>query len=159
MILPIGKAGDRPIIHFVRAGKIDSLTSFLDTKNALGARGYALRLEYDVDSTQTAYNGFWMKFNNFDATAYDILSFYVTSDPKTGFTSKLKVELKNALESSSYVLSGITDTWRRVEIPLEKFYRIQDWSSMREFVLVFEDRISQPKTGSLYIDNIAFQKA
>ena len=39
--------------------------------DALGDQaGYAIRLDYDVDSPNPAYNGFWMKLNGEDATAY-----------------------------------------------------------------------------------------
>ena len=44
--------------------------------DALGDQaGYAIRLDYDVDSPNPAYNGFWMKLNGEDATAYNALTF------------------------------------------------------------------------------------
>src|SRR3989338_5975750 len=48
--------------------------------------GYAIRLDYDVDSPNPAYNGFWMKLNNLDATAYNTVNFYLKGDAKNGFT-------------------------------------------------------------------------
>src|SRR3989338_6354852 len=35
-----------------------------DKANAFGNAGYSLRLDYDVDSPNPAYNGFWMKLQN-----------------------------------------------------------------------------------------------
>ena len=56
---------------------------------------------------------------------------------------------------SPYIVTGITDEWKRIAIPFEKFRRINDWSSMNEFVVVFDDINSNPKKGTVYIDHIA----
>lgn len=122
--------------------------------------GYAIRLDYDVDSPNPAYNGFWMKLNGEDATAYNTLSFYVKGDAKAGFTKRVKIELKDMSgKASPYIVSDITDKWQKVSIPFEKFRRIENWNSLNEFVLVFDDINSSPKTGTILIDDIALEKA
>ncbi len=121
--------------------------------------GYSVKLSYDVDSPNPAYNGMWMKLNGENATAYNTLTFYVKGSKDSGFTKRVKVEMKDmSNKSSPYIVSNITDQWQKVSIPFEKFRRITDWSSMNEFVVVFDDINSSPKTGAVYIDNIAFEK-
>src|SRR5512140_2383796 len=52
-----------------------------DTDDSQGdPAGYSIRLDYDVDSPNPAYNGFWMKLNGEDATPYNTLNFYVKGD-------------------------------------------------------------------------------
>jgi len=116
--------------------------------------GYSVRLDYDVNSPNPAYNGFWMKLNSLDATSYNTLNFGLKGDAVKGYTKRVKIELKDANGSSPYIVSGITDEWQQFAIPFEKFRRIQDWSALTEFVLVFDDINSVPKEGTLYFDHV-----
>jgi len=131
-----------------------------DTDDSQGdASGYAIRLDYDVDSPNPAYNGFWMKLNGEDATAYNTLNFYVKGDAKVGYTKRFKIELKDMTNKpSAYIVSGVTDQWQKISIPFEKFRRIENWNSLNELVFVFDDINSTPKTGSILIDQITFSK-
>ena len=128
--------------------------------DALGDQaGYAVRLDYDVDSPNPAYNGLWMKLNGENASTYNALSFYVKGSAEAGFTKRIKIELKDMTNKPSpYIVSGITDQWQKITIPFEKFRRITDWSSMNEFVVVFDDVNSSPKAGTIYIDQVSFAK-
>ena len=131
-----------------------------DTDDSQGdAAGYSIRLDYDVDSPNPAYNGFWMKLNGEDATAYNTLNFYVKGDAKAGYTKRFKIELKDMTNKpSAYIVSGVTDQWQKISIPFEKFRRIENWNSLNELVFVFDDINSSPKTGSILIDQITFSK-
>ena len=131
-----------------------------DTDDSQGdASGYSIRLDYDVDSPNPAYNGFWMKLNGEDATAYNTLNFYVKGDAKAGYTKRFKIELKDMTNKpSAYIVSGVTDQWQKISIPFEKFRRIENWNSLNELVFVFDDINSSPKTGSILIDQITFSK-
>ena len=131
-----------------------------DTDDSQGdASGYSIRLDYDVDSPNPAYNGFWMKLNGEDATAYNTLNFYVKGDAKVGYTKRFKIELKDMTNKpSAYIVSGVTDQWQKISIPFEKFRRIENWNSLNELVFVFDDINSSPKTGSILIDQITFSK-
>jgi hypothetical protein len=131
-----------------------------DTDDSQGdAAGYSIRLDYDVDSPNPAYNGFWMKLNGEDATAYNTLNFYVKGDAKAGYTKRFKIELKDMTNKpSAYIVSGVTDQWQKVSIPFEKFRRIENWNSLNELVFVFDDINSSPKTGGILIDQITFSK-
>ena len=126
-----------------------------ESEDASGkADGYSVRFNYDVDSPNPAYNGFWMKLNNLDATKYNTVNFAVKGDTAKGFTKRIKIEVKDATGSSPYILSGVTDQWQNVSIPFEKFRKIKDWSKLTEFVIVFDDINSSPKVGSVQVDNV-----
>ncbi|MFH0985902.1 MAG: carbohydrate binding domain-containing protein [Candidatus Omnitrophota bacterium] len=131
-----------------------------DTDDSRGdASGYSCRLDYDVDSPNPAYNGFWMKLNGEDATAYNTLTFYVKGDAKLGYTKRFKIELKDMTNKpSAYIVSGVTDKWQKISIPFEKFRRIENWNSLNELVFVFDDINSSPKTGGILLDQITFAK-
>jgi hypothetical protein len=131
-----------------------------DTDDSQGdASGYAIRLDYDVDSPNPAYNGFWMKLNGEDATAYNTLNFYVKGDAKLGYTKRFKIELKDMTNKpSAYIVSGVTDQWQKISIPFEKFRRIENWNALNEIVFVFDDINSTPKTGGILLDQITLSK-
>ena len=121
-----------------------------------GDKGYSLKLTYDVDSPNPAYNGFWTKLQNQDLRKYKELVFYVRGDEEKGFTRRFKVELKNPTQVGSFLVSGITSEWQKVIVPFQKFKRITDWNQMTEFVIVFDDLTSKPKEGIIYVDDIYF---
>lgn len=126
---------------------------------AENASGYSIRLDYDVDSPNPAYNGFWMKLNGEDATPYNTVSFYLRGDKEKGFTKRIKVEMKDmSNQPSPYIVTGITDQWQKISVPFEKFRKVKDWTAMNEFVVVFDDINSNPKAGTIFIDQIAFEK-
>ena len=128
--------------------------------DALGdPAGFAVRLDYDVDSPNPAYNGLWMKLNGEDATPYNTLSFYIKGDKTAGFTKRVKIELKDmSNKPSPYIVTGITEQWKKVSIPFEKFRRITDWKSLNELIFVFDDINSSPKTGTVYIDQVTLSQ-
>ncbi|MDD5072381.1 MAG: carbohydrate binding domain-containing protein [Candidatus Omnitrophica bacterium] len=124
-----------------------------------GKKGFSLQLDYDVDSPNPAFNGFWMKLDNFDATPYNKLVFYVKGDATIGYPPRFKIELKNANgEVGKYYVTQISPTWAPVEVPFRSFGGIKDFSKLTEFTVVFEDSASRPKTGRIYMDNIGFAK-
>ncbi|MCX5679009.1 MAG: CIA30 family protein [Candidatus Omnitrophica bacterium] len=130
-----------------------------DTVNRHGTTGFAMKLDYSVDSKNPAYNGFWMFLQNFDASKYDNIALWIKGDGKIGYTTVFKVELKNASKQvGRYYVTNITDAWQDIVIPLKDFKGITDLSNLSEFVIVFEDRIASNKKGVVYIDDIRFTK-
>lgn len=129
--------------------------------DALGDEfGYALRLDYDVDSPNAAYNGLWMALSGLDASSYTHLTLYVKGDAMLGHTKAIKVEFKDrALRQGFQILPGITGEWQKISLPLKAFRRIEDWTGLMEFVLVFDDINSNPKFGAIYIDHLALYNA
>ncbi len=119
--------------------------------------GYSIRLDYDVDSPNPAYNGFWMKLNDLDATAYNTVNFYLKGDATNGFTKRVKIELKDSTKQPSpFIIAGVTDQWQKFSIPFEKFRRVKMWDALSEFVVVFDDINSNPKSGTIFIDQVTF---
>jgi len=124
-----------------------------------GDTGFAMKLDYSVDSPNPAYNGFWMMLPNFDASKYDAVNFWVKGDAKAGYTTVFKIELKNAAKQvGRYYVSNVSDQWQEISIPLSEFKGLIDKTALTEFVLVFEDRMASNKKGVLYIDDIRFVK-
>lgn len=119
-----------------------------------GDKGMSLRLDYDVDSPAPAYNGMWLKFKQNDLSKYKYLNFYIKGDGEKGFTKVVKLELKNPNETGKFLFAGISDEWQLAKIALSDFRGLRDWTNITEFVLVFDDINSRPKSGTIYLDNI-----
>jgi len=124
-----------------------------------GNKGYCVQVMYDVISDNAAYNGFWMKLNELDASEYNNIHFWVKGDELRGYTQVFKLELKNSQgEIAKVYITGITDHWQEIVLPLSKFVQLSDFSSLSELVIVFEDRIATAKEGAIYIDDIYLSK-
>jgi hypothetical protein len=124
----------------------------------VGSVGHSLKLVYDVDSKQEAYNGFWMNLEKTDFRPYGNIAFSVKGDTQKGFTDKVVIELKNKNGEVGKALVSVTGEWQEKVLPVSVFSGIRDLSEMTEFVVVFDDRNSNPKTGAIYIDNIYVKK-
>ena len=121
--------------------------------------GYAMRLDYDVQSPNPAFNGFWMKLEGIDVTEYNRFRFWVKGDAQRNFTTRFKVELKNSLgKRAVYLIKNVTPEWREVMIDFKKTRAIKDWSNLSEFTVVFSDLVSTYKEGTIYIDRLSFLK-
>lgn len=125
-----------------------------------GDNGFSMKLDYSVDSPNPAYNGFWMMLPTLDVSKYDTLSFWVKGDPKAGYTTVFKVELKNAAKQvGRYYVSNVSDQWQEISIPLSEFKGLIDKTNLTEFVVVFEDRMATNKKGVINIDDIKFTRS
>jgi len=130
-----------------------------DPKVKVSTEGFSIKLTYDVDSPNPAYNGFWMKLKNVDFRPYKKLCFFVKGNKQIGFTDKFKIELKNTKgEVGQAIVMDITAKWQEKVIPFTNFCGISDFSEMTEFVIVFEDNMSDPKVGIIYMDDIYVTK-
>ncbi len=165
------------LADFDNADKINNLDGIYDTwakdpgdatqscgmtfseEHRMGDKGYALRIDFDVDSPNEAYNGLWMRLEGKDLSSYKTLELDIQGDKEISFTHQFVIEIKNEKQSSKFTVSGIKDEWKHFVIPLKRFSGITDWSNMTEIVFVFEDKICDIKSGRIYIDNMAFNKA
>ncbi|MFN7170503.1 MAG: carbohydrate binding domain-containing protein [Candidatus Omnitrophota bacterium] len=121
----------------------------------MGDSGFCMAIDYDVDSPNPMYNGFWMKLNGADFSKYKNWVMKVKGDKVKGYTKVLKIELKNNLgEVGKYYITEIGDDWKELKIPFIKFAGITDFSNMTEFVIVFEDWRATKKEGRIYIDDL-----
>lgn len=124
-----------------------------------GKDGCSVQIAYDVISPNVAYNGFWMGLNGLDASEYNKLNFWIKGDAKRGFTKVFKVELKNSKgEVGKTYVTGLTKEWQKITLPLSKFKQLTDFTTLKEFVIVFEDRIATAKKGAIYIDDMHLSK-
>jgi hypothetical protein len=127
-------------------------------KPGYNSNGKAVKLAYSVDSPNPAYNGFWMKLQDKNVSAFSKLVLKMKGDAKAGIPNNFKVELKNAKNTYPCYVSGITSEWTSIEIPFTKFEGMKDLSGMTELTIVFEDGQTAPKRGALYVGEIYFAK-
>jgi hypothetical protein len=128
-----------------------------DGTNGYGGKGNALRLIYSVDSDKPAFGGLWMRLQNLNAGKFDNLALRVRGDAGMGFTTVVKVELKEAMDQASHVyVRGVSDQWQDVVLPLSQFQGMANPALLKEFVIVFEDRTATAKRGMIYLDDIRF---
>lgn len=154
---PNSMGGDLGAFDFQPTDFSQACTEAYDSGVKHGDSGFSMRLDYDVDSTNPAFNGYWTKLNGFNASDYNKVVFWVKGDANKGYTTTFKVELKNDQgEKGEYYVTGVTGDWTKIEVPLDRFAGITNLSSLSEFVIVFEDRIASVKDGTIWIDDIYF---
>ena len=111
----------------------------------------ALRIDYDVESTQPAFGGVTIGLNGVNASGCNLLRFRMR-----GAGGRLKIELHGRGGSgAAYIECDPDERWRTVELPFIDFGgMITDWGQMREIIIVFEDRSVRPQCGTLWIDDL-----
>lgn len=130
----------------------------------VGEKGQSLKLWYDLDSPHPAFGGLALRFRkggaeSLDLTGYGRLALFVRGGKsRTGHSSRLKIELHSKSQSAWVELAGITDEWKRFEIPLTDFKGITDWTRMTEMRLLLEQSHVDRREGILYFDEIEFCK-
>lgn len=123
--------------------------------------GYCVRLDYDVQSKNAAFNGFWMKLKDADVSEYDTLTFWVKGTKDGKFTSRFKLELKDGEgHRVIYPIEGVTSEWQEMKIDLKGIPSAANvnWKKMAEFVLVFDDLLATYKEGTVFVDHVVFKK-
>lgn len=132
--------------------------SFVDGDAMGEGDGKVLRVDYDVDSENPAYNGMRFNFDGYDASAFKALSFYIKGDAEHGFSDKIKLEMIGANKRPSpTIVTGLTSEWQKITIPFSEFFGIRDWTQVHQLVLVFADILNKPKTGTIYFDQFTFE--
>lgn len=129
----------------------------LVSEERVGQDGFGLMLEYDVESPNPAFNGFWMKLPRLAVREFDTLTFHIKGDAPRGFTRRLWVELKSPSRAARFRLEGIEPSWQRVQIPLGQFDGIARLRELTEFVIVFDDHTVTEPVGAIYLDNVALE--
>ena len=126
-----------------------------DHDDAIGkAGGKSLRLDYDVDSNESAKATFWMRLNDQDLSQYDTLHLYLKGSE--GSRGNVTIQFVDGnYRTSPYVIGRITEHWKEFQIPFKRFTRIKDWSTMRELDIVIDDVNTIPKEGALWVDEIS----
>lgn len=133
-----------------------------------GDKGSSVRIEYDIETgtdytgysditspSEEAYNGLWIKLGKANTEGFDRLVFYIKGGETAGYSTRIKVEIKNSkYESARYLITNITDEWKKVTIPFNKKTGIKDWSRLTEFFIKFDEATCDEKVGAIYIDDI-----
>ncbi|MFH1855673.1 MAG: carbohydrate binding domain-containing protein [Candidatus Omnitrophota bacterium] len=128
-----------------------------DNRVKRGKKGASLRLDYDVSSPNPAYCGFRLKLKEKDLSEYAGIVFWIKGDAAKGYSRRIKFELKNAQgQSDLSLVTRITDKWKQVAVYFDEFKNINDYSNMDEFRIIFDDVVTLPQEGAVYIDDIAF---
>lgn len=151
-----------------------------DEKVFFGHSGKSLRLEYNIESKRQnvslstfdtvsvpttkgnqAFNGYYSIFAPKNLSTQNFLCLWVKGDPDVGFSRSFKIEVKDGLVSyySGYKVTGVTDQWQKFVIPLRSFTDVQDWSAVKEFVIVFSADSVNRLQGALNVDDIYFAES
>lgn len=154
-------------------------TEFND-KVFFGPSGRSLRLDYNIKSqrenvfiptqnSQTfqvtkgnqAFNGYYSIFPPQNLTNKTHLILWAKGDGAQGFSRSFKIEIKDGLSTmyTGYKITDLSDQWRRYSIPLAKFTDIKDWTSIKEFVIVFAADTVTREDGAMYLDEIYFSES
>ena len=129
---------------------------FFDKSNKIGLKGYSLRLDYSLESPHSTLNGLWMSLANLDATKYSGLDFFIKGSKDKKYPASLKLQLKNATQTGTYILNNLDSKWRRVYLPFRDFAGLEDLDHLLKFLIIFEKKEGNPETGTVYIDNLQF---
>lgn len=128
-----------------------------DAGNKTG--GKSLAIHFDVDSSNPAMVGCWIRLKDQDLRGFDTLHFSLKSSEGERFTGNVAVQLTDSgNRKAPYLISGIGSEWKEYRIPLKKFTRIADWSRVTDFEIVIDDINASPKEGTLLIDEIYVTK-
>jgi len=124
-----------------------------DARNRAG--GKSLAIHFDVDSSNPAMVGCWIRLENQDLSAFDTLHFSLKSGDGGYFRGSVAVQFTDSgYRKAAYLTSQIKDEWKEYRIPLKKFPRISNWSAIQDFEIIIDDINANPKEGTLLVDEI-----
>jgi hypothetical protein len=97
-----------------------------------------------------------------DASAYDAMVFWIKGDAATqGFATTLEVgflrphpALPGMFQAGSFRVTGITDRWQQMVIPLHLMPGIPRWTHLSAFFLRLHPRNAPTPSGAYFIDEI-----
>lgn len=150
-----------------------SVTFRLDEDRANSASGRSLHVSYalppstdSVDLPETSGEfSVSLDLKALDAADYDHLSFWVKGDPAEGFNPEFEVQFRRPdpagsgmKEVGSFMVSGITDQWKQVVVPLNYMIGIKDWRRLSFFVMAFPPHGMHVRKGAYWVDDITLIK-
>jgi hypothetical protein len=134
-----------------------TIVGLIDNSQKVGKRGGSYRIVYDVESPKPAYVGFWMGLGGLDLSKYQKVVLWIKGSKKDGFTSKVMVGIESVKEGGggTTFIDGITDEWKKFEIPISAF-NLKDLH-VNEFDIVIDKGYATSKTGTIYLDEISLR--
>jgi len=114
-----------------------------------------VKVHFDVNSSLPAMGGFWLKIEGHDLSEYESLHLRMKAESDPPFTGNIALQFTDKdNRKAPYILSGVRSKWKDFEVPLQKFRRIRDWSSVKSFEIVIDDIHARPKEGILFVKEI-----
>ncbi len=119
-----------------------------------GKRSGCLRVDYDVESPNPAYGGVTLSLGHANGSGCNLLTLRAR-----GLPDRTKVEL-HGRGGSGAVRVRVKDAgqWTDIELRYRDFGMITDWSDLDRLVIVFEDNVSKPKVGTVWLDDIELMR-
>ncbi|HNV24355.1 MAG TPA: hypothetical protein PKH98_05640, partial [Candidatus Omnitrophota bacterium] len=116
-----------------------------------------LTMEYNFKDAFTPSKSFALAIpSTIQPGVYENFAFSIRAK-EDGAPGIIKVVFRNAKnEVSSYYVQNVGKSWQEVNIPLEKFYQITDWSTIIDVSFVLESWNVENKRGAVLIDEICF---
>jgi carbohydrate binding protein with CBM11 domain len=112
-------------------------------------------ISYDI-SKEGAYCGTGMDLKNLDASRFKTLGFRVKGDlaAPVDFIIELKVKKDaNNLEIKRYVVKGVGNEWKTIQIPLAEFH-LPSLTALTELTTVFDKQTTKVRKGDVRIDDV-----
>ena len=131
-------------------------SSFLKKNIIFSLHNGPVTLAYNFRQSFTPVKELSLSIPPIDPSKYHHLHFSVRAKEE-GSPGVVKVVLRNRKEEIAfYYVEGITLDWQDVDIPLEKFQYITDWTSLKDISFVLESwNVNKPQ-GLILIDEICF---
>ena len=95
-----------------------------------------------------------------DASAYDALVFWIRGTPRTAlppcsrWAFCVRIRHSPGVPSRWFRVTGITDRWQQMVIPLHLMTGIHEWKHLSAFFLSIHPRTSPTPSGAYFIDEI-----
>ncbi len=130
-----------------------------------GVAGHCMHLRYAFESASPAQVSFRIDLGDLDASGYDHVELWIKGDPG-GFSPALKIgfrrpkpDLPRLMQDGTAVVTGISDRWQRIVVPLNRMAGISEWKHLRSFFLALESRrAGAARRGGYTIDDVTLLK-
>ncbi len=141
------------------------LTAFLTNRGEYSKRSviFALnngpvRIAYDLREPYPQVKTFSLAIPTLNAVKYDKLKFSIRG-LEEGFPGVVKLILKNSKnETASYYIKDVRLKWQELNIPLNEFTQISDWTNLTDVSFILEAWNVEKKRGIVLVDNICFSR-
>ena len=115
-----------------------------------------IRVKYNVAYPYPPVEPFSLTVPQVDAEKYKNLHFSIRGTEE-GTPGIMRVELKNRRnEVSSVFIEDVRLDWKSVDVPLEEFQQISDWTNIETVSFILESWNAEKKKGIVLIDDVCF---
>ena len=115
-----------------------------------------IRIKYNLNQPFPQIETFSLSVPTMDISKYKRLVFSIRGE-EGGFPGVVKIVVKNRKnETASFYVNDVKLKWQQVDIPLEEFSQVTDWTVLTDVSFVVEAWNVQKKKGMVLVDNICF---